>query len=308
MKKLDSMIAGVLGRGVRKMICCLPWNRLNGLGAGAGRAGYFISREKRAIALSNLETAFGGKMKEPRAREVAIKSFENMGRSLCEVFAAAKLGPSGLKEIISVEGVENLAKAAGGGRGVIGFSAHLGNFALLGPRLALEGYGFNYILRFPESSRLNAYARMFAGNITYLAGLLGVGLISANGRKESVKQSLRSLRSEEIVCILGDQNKVDGVWIDFFGKPAGTADGPVVLAMRTGASIVPMFARRNWDGRQTVVVEPEFELDITGDYGRDVLFNTERLARIVESLVSAQPEQWWWIQRRWKAAGRRNVS
>ena len=108
-------------------------------------------------------------------------------------------------------------------------------------------------------------------------------------------------RQNEIVCILGDQREVHGgVFVDFFNHPAGTATGPVILAMRTGAGIVPMFSLRESGGKHVVVIEPVFELSSTGNREEDIRANTLRLSRIIESYVRRFPAQWLWLHQRWK--------
>ncbi len=305
MKKADFLTEKILEPWIKNLIELLPWGRLLRLGSLLGIAGYLVSGN-RLTALSNLEIAFGKTMNRRRARQITLKTFQDMGRSMFEVFSAARLKPDEIKEMVPIEGAKNLEKVLSRGKGVVGFSGHLGNFALIGPRMAVSGYSFNYILRFPESRIMNSYAEMFSRLIRYLACRLKVGLIPANNKVVCVRQSLRRLKSNEIVCILGDQNKVDGIRVDFFGRPAGTAEGPVVLAMKSGAGIVPMFSFRKPCGAQYLVIEPEFKLDVSGDYNRDVFLNTARLSRMIEARVSAQPEQWWWTQRRWRTAEIKN--
>ncbi len=300
MKILEDFVTALPTLAMRTIMETLPWRACDPVGAFLGRAAYAVEGNKRKIALSNLRFVFGEELPEDRIRKIALTSFEGMGQMFCETIVSPKLGGSKLKKIMPVTGEEHLSKALSAGRGVVGFSAHLGNFALIGPRLAAAGHPFNYIIKFPHSRHVSIHRKSSEKLISFLADRLGVGLIPSNNVVQSIRQSIARLKQNEIVCILGDQKKVDGLWIDFFGKKAGTAQGPVVLALKTGAPIIPMFAFRSDNGSQSLVIKPEFKLEVSGDFDRDVLLNTTRLTQMLEKLVSENPEQWWWLQRRWK--------
>ncbi len=59
-----------------------------------------------------------------------------------------------------------------------------------------------------------------------------------------------------MVGILLDQNatRAEGVFVPFFGSPASTSKGLALLALRTGAPVVPVFLRREPDGRHCMDV------------------------------------------------------
>lgn len=274
---------------VKKASDALPWRAAASLGAFLGGAAYILPSRQKRVALANLEAAFG----RGGYSGIASEAFRNLGKGLCETLASGRLSPRDIDRLVSVRGEGHLIKASSRGRGVIGVSAHLGNFTFIGIRLAAAGYRFNYIFRYPTLGLL-------ADEVRLLGDRHGVGFIPALPRKEAARQAIKSLRKNEIVCILADQNEMHGVDVDFFNRPAATAAGPVVLAMRTGASIVPMFALREGDDRHTVVVEPEFKLALTGSYASDVRANTERLNRVIEKYVRRYPGQWWWMHRRWR--------
>jgi len=122
------------------------------------------------------------------------------------------------------------------------------------------------------------------------------------GRKEAPKKVLRALRSGGAVGIVGDQNvRRGGVFVDFFGKPAATARGTALFALRTGAPVFLGMATRlpGFPQRYRVTFEP-VEFVPTGDMERDVLSLTEAHTRHLENHVRRAPEQYFWQHRRWK--------
>ncbi len=298
---MSKIIYGVAAASVfcvKKATDILRWGGAVSLGAFLGRAGYLLPSRQKRIAFENLEKVFGNRCAADYAW-IAAESFENMGKGFFEALASGRLSEGRVKSLVAVSGEEHLSAALDKGRGVIGVSAHMGNFTFIGIKLAADGYRFNYVFKYPK-------LRFLADVIRLLGEHHKVGFIPALPRRESARKAIKSLRKNEIVCILCDQHAPGGVRVEFFNEPASTAAGPVVLAIRTGAAIVPMFSRRTAAGRHEVVIEPEFELDAAGDYAADILNNTRRLNEIIERRVRAHPSQWWWVHRRWKPVRRMN--
>ena len=294
MTKIENYASAFAVWSLLRVIGCLPWKGVQILGRLLGEFAYLSSRKYRRITLSNLKLAFGTGKEKSQLVGIARETYVNLGKGFCEGAGFVRFSPSGMRKLVKLNGKENLDLALESGKGVIAFSAHLGNFVLMGMRLAAEGYPFSFILRDPESEQV---ARIFRR----VTGQTGIGIISAMPRKKAVAESLKHLRQNRIVCILGDQREFHGgVSVDFFGHPAGTATGPVVLAMRTGASIVPMFSVREPGDSHMVVIEPAFGLVLSGDKEKDTYVNTAMLSRIVEGYVALYPSQWFWLHERWK--------
>jgi KDO2-lipid IV(A) lauroyltransferase len=130
---------------------------------------------------------------------------------------------------------------------------------------------------------------------------LGVGFIDGGERRQATQQSLRQLRKGGIVYIVVDQNPpYPDIIVDFFGYPVPSFKGPVVLAMRTGAHILPAFIVYDKGWRQTIVIGKPLPLEITGESERDIAHNLSRLMKLIEGYIEQYPEQWWWWHRRWK--------
>jgi KDO2-lipid IV(A) lauroyltransferase len=117
---------------------------------------------------------------------------------------------------------------------------------------------------------------------------------------------VQALFRGESVGILMDQNITwkEGVFVDFFGRPACTALAPALLALRTDASVLPAAIVRCGRDRHTILVEKEIPLIRTGHLRADVVANTASFTRAIEALVRKAPAQWLWVHRRWKTQPR----
>jgi KDO2-lipid IV(A) lauroyltransferase len=123
----------------------------------------------------------------------------------------------------------------------------------------------------------------------------GVELIT---RRRGLREILDALRQGRLVGILLDQNvsRGQGAFVPFFGVPASTSRSLAVIALRTGAPVLPVFIRRQPDGRHRVEIEPALAAPPDGD----VVAFTASFNGAIEAAIRKAPEQWFWLHRRWK--------
>jgi len=259
----------------------------------ANLADIFLGRRKR-IAMANLRLVFGARKNAEEINAIYRECLTRTVTSFVEIMKFVYLPPIVAKALVEIVGKERLDAAIKQGNGIIIAGLHLGNFPMLAAKLALEGYPIEVIIKKPRNKYLaQIYTRMTAS--------IGVGFIDGGKRKEAAQQSLRQLRSGGIVYIVIDQNPpYPDIMVDFFGYAVPSFKGPVVLAMRTGATILPAFIVYDNGWRQKIFIEKPFVLETTGDQDRDVAHNLARLMKLIEGYIERYPEQWWWWHRRWK--------
>ncbi|MFA5146128.1 MAG: lysophospholipid acyltransferase family protein [Candidatus Omnitrophota bacterium] len=256
-----------------------------------GRAAFFVLVKYRAIAIENLERAFGAGKTKREVRRIARQVFENLCKNGIELVNLPKMSRSDIDRIVRVENIDVIDSALRENKGIVVLTGHIGNWDLLAVTIRVKGYQGVVIgkrIYFEKYDRfLNGLRKKHDVRIIY--------------RDESPKKILRALKDNWIVGILGDQDvdSVDGVFVDFFGRRAYTPAGPVLLAKASGAALIPAFIiRRN--GCHTLVIEKPIELADTGDKKADLVTNTQRWSDVVETYIRRYPEQWVWIHRRWK--------
>lgn len=264
---------------------------------------YLIAKKQRNIALDSLRTAFGSENEktEGEIRLIAKDCFRFIGKSGFELMYLME-NTSLLKGKVSFEHKEYLDAALSQGKGVILVSAHFGNFPLMLCKLSLEGYKVSGIMRFMRDEKAE---RVFYKK----RAKMGVKTIYSKPQKQCVESSIRVLRNNEVLFIPIDQNfgAGGGVFVDFFGTKAATATGPVVLALRTKAAILPAFIVRQQDDTHKIIFEPQLNLQETEDYSRTLLINIQNLTGIIESYIRKYPAEWGWIHRRWKSRPQQQV-
>ena len=262
------------------------------LGAFFGRIAYYILPRERKKTLEHLRTAFGDEKSEKEIRAIARRLFSNLGRNALEWINSGKIDRNWLIRHIIPEGCENIDKAHSRGKGVIFLISHFGNWELMGFYLAQTGYAGTTIAKRFYIEPLNKL----------LVKMRTDKNVSVVYSDESPKKILRVLKNNGYIGILGDQDVriADGVFVDFFGKPAYTPIAPVRIAEKTGAAIMPVFLIRDKANRFRFIAEKEIELVSTGDETKDLVVNTARWTKLVESYIKRYPDHWVWMHRRWK--------
>jgi KDO2-lipid IV(A) lauroyltransferase len=94
----------------------------------------------------------------------------------------------------------------------------------------------------------------------------------------------------------------DGIFVDFFGRPAATTTVVAALAVKTGCALIPCHTEIGLRGRYRMIYDPPLAWSPSGDRQADIVQLTQELTRHIEVWVRRVPEQWLWIHRRWKTA------
>jgi KDO2-lipid IV(A) lauroyltransferase len=284
------------------IIGALPRKLSVRVGKSIGRLGYRLAGGLRRVALRNLEIAFPEKSSAER-ESIAIASFESLGRVLGELAHFPTATPEELSRLIEFRWESETSPKSPerqafeveheNGRGMLLIGPHLGNWEMGVFAYSAFRETLTYLARPLDNPKIEDFTvrlRSRFGN-------------RAINKSNSVTEAMKILRSGGILGVLPDVNVLhrDGVFVPFFGVPACTTSGVAMMAMRTGAMIVPMCCV--WDEEQQKyivhygkLIEPMS----TGDRHRDVLETTAAFTAEMEKFVRAYPEQWLWIHKRWK--------
>ena len=266
------------------------------LSAAAADLGFYLFHGFRKRSIQNLTLALGDQL-DSREIPAMVRSYlRNFFRAFVEIGFAFEASPEQIQTEIPVRGREHLEAALAKEKGAIALSAHLGNFFLLGTRLAAEGYP-TYVLvntsRDERLAQLRAQYRLKIGQKT----------IHARPRQQASRELVQVLRRNEVAIVIADEYRSGrGIYVPFFGRTVIARRGPATLALRTGAAVVPSYLVRDPSGELRLIIEPEIELSRTGDIKTDVMENTLRFTQWVERTVRSYPNQWNWMTVHWQQA------
>jgi len=105
---------------------------------------------------------------------------------------------------------------------------------------------------------------------------------------------LQALRNNDIVAMIGDRDFFNtGRPVTFLGRRRTMPTGPVLLAMLSGAALIPVFVLARPDGTYAGVLESPVPMDTDGDRTAAIDRNLARLARVFERYIRQHPDQWY---------------
>lgn len=281
-----------IARALLAAFSVLPLRFALALGAGFGRIGYFFLGKLRRRGEKNLQIAFP-ELSEIQRRRLLQGFFKNLGRQLGLFSHFQKESSNKLREIIHPEGLDYLDEARQNKRGVILFTGHIGAWELSSFALSLFERPLSFLVRRIDNPKVEALIdsiRTRYGNRTI-------------DKRSAAREMLQIMQAGDTLGILVDLNthEREGIFVDFFGIPASTTFVLAKLALRTGATVLPVFAP--WDEQKRrflLKIDQPLVINRTGDEQADVQLLTQQFTSVVEDFVRRYPDQWLWIHRRWR--------
>lgn len=257
-----------------------------------GRLVYYFTANSRKRVQKHLTMVYGKEKTPAEIHQLSKDVFKMLGRNTGDLIQAFNVNTlEAYQKIRVIKGAEYLENAYNKGKGVVLLTAHLGPFEYIGTELSVRGYKPLIVGTKLKDDRLN---NMLQGQ----RNKLGATLVE---RGKDTLKLVKNLKMGGTMIILNDQDtKVKSVFIDFLGIPAATPIGPTIMAMKTGALVVPMFTHLRDDFKLQVDCYPEIEMVNTGNEEQDVITNTQRLSEACEQQIRKYPSQWVWMHERWK--------
>lgn len=222
-------------------------------------------------------------MAQARRDEIALHALDNAGRTLMENYSTAEFTARQSQIIPTGPGLDALEAASAQGRPVILVSGHFGNYEAARACLVAQGFTIGGLYRPMTNPYFNAH---------YIRTMEAFGGPVFPQGRAGTAGFVKHLRAGGLLVLLFDQ-RADGESIDFLGKPAKTALSAAQLALRYDAELIPFYATRQPDGLSfSVELEPPVAATTASQMTID-------LTRSLEARVQANPDQWFWIHRRW---------
>lgn len=283
-----------LCRAVFALVATLPLTLVFRLGQCLGLVAHALCWPYRRLAQRNLALAFAGEKSPAEVRRLTRAHFVTLGANLLSGVRATRLDLDELRAVATVENLDVLQAALDRGRGVVLVLSHLGCWELFAQLCQfLPQYRWGTVYQPLRNPSLEGYLRG-------LRAARGVQLFS---RRDGFGAPADFLRAGGALGVLVDQHAGDGgVWTPFFGRLASTSPLAALLALRTGAELVPVAvhtitgAAPGPAARWRVVISPPME----GSPGEDAEQLTLRINAAVETQVRAAPADWFWVHNRWK--------
>jgi len=243
----------------------------------------------------NLRRVVGPGVGEDDLRALTRAGMRSYARYWLEVFRLPVMSPERIVSGARTVNVEALHAAHQAGRGVIVALPHTGNWDHAGAWAVQIGMPFTTV-----AERLEP-AAVFDRFVAYREGLGMEVLALTGGPRPPFEVLAERLRAGRLVCLLGDRDLSDrGIEVDFFDGRTRMPPGPALLALRTGAPLLPVslwYEGRDWGIR----IHDQVAVPATGKVGGKVAAMTQQVADAFAEGIAAHPQDWHMLQRLWLA-------
>jgi len=242
---------------------------------------FYVVPVRKKTAISNIRNSL--KVSISEAKKIAKKAYMNFFKGIFEIINLEKLDKVRISKIAEFNNFFLLEDAIKKGRGVIFCTIHLGGFYFIGYALKRVGITVNYILKKQRNLKVFEILKK---------RFLDIG-IKYTVLQKVPKNIFRALNSGDVVIFQCDQDAgKTGVFVDFFGRPASTPQGPALFHKSLKVPIILaycVYENKKYKINCKLYDNPEKEVEeIVFDY-----------TKFFEDVIRKYPDQYFWLHKRW---------
>jgi lauroyl/myristoyl acyltransferase len=262
----------------------LPAPLTRGLARGLAGLGHWVLKKKVQQSVSLVQERLG--CDELVAQRVIRESFQNFAKNWLVQVCPQKIIPS--YELCD-HGLTRIHENMKAGQGTIIAAMHMGLWESVPLFCKKQGIPLAVVVAVqhnPLCDKVFNDARSAGGYHYILHNRLGV------------RHLLKYLKKGGVVVILSDVDVAEhGIPVPFLGKMASTPSWPAELALRTGADLCLGY-NVILEQKLHYHLEPLVLADASEDHNATQL--STHMNDEMSKVVQKYPEQWFWMQRRWK--------
>lgn len=217
--------------------------------------------------------------------------YASYGRYYGESFRLPTVGADELDARLTYEGLEHVERALAKGIGPLLCLPHLGSWEWSAYWLTrVRGVPVTAVVERIEPPALFDWFVSFRESIGMQIVPLG---------PEAGRATVAAVKAGRVIALLCDRDiGRGGVEVEFFGERTTLPSGPAVLALRTGAPLLPTAVYDDGPNHHAVV-RPPLPAERRGAFRDDVARVTQALAVELEALIRRAPAQWHLMQPNW---------
>jgi KDO2-lipid IV(A) lauroyltransferase len=275
-----------LGLAVIWLLHFLPLRLLAPLGRALGLAFYALGRERREVALTNIELCFP-QWSEAERRRLARRHFQAFGRGVVEHSILWWSSKGRVQRLVRIEGLEHWRAVAD--RPVIWLAPHFVGLDMGGIRLGSE---YRVVSVYSHQKDREFDAVLYRGRTRFVTPEL-------YSRQQGIRPVVKAMRQGLPFYYLPDMDfgERDSIFVPFFGVPAATITGLARIARLADAVVVPAVTRQlPGTGGYALTFYPAWRDFPSDDDERDA----RRMNAFIEERVREMPEQYFWLHKRFK--------
>ena len=275
-----------------EFIMLFSYDTIQKIGYYGGKLGFKLAKKTRARAVTQIK--FHLKLNDADANKLACENLIRLAQGVCEFCWTRRAMREGIENFIRLEDEERLREMYSRGKGILLFTAHMGNWEWMAALVHSKGYKIGAVgksLTRPGLTQLIMTLRAEFGMKVY-----------ARESNADLRTAVRDVsRDSYMLALLMDQDEgKHGFPVRFFNYVTSAPKGVAMFAKLTDAPILPVFAVKE-NGRYVIKLMDELE------YNRAELDElaqwrmTQNVTSTIETAIRQYPADWSWIQNRWKS-------
>lgn len=271
-----------------RLISFLPFCVIQKIADAVGTLAYYAVKPRRKVGETNLAKCFPEWSRDKRTA-VLKQHFRHMAKLMLEYGLYWYAPADRLRALVHYQDKHHLDDALAAGEKVILLYPHFTAFEM-------AVYTLNQDV--PLTS-MYSHQKNQALDQQILKGRHRYDNVFLIGRTEGLRAIIKQLRKSDAPFLyLPDQDfgRNDSIFVNFFGIPTATITGLSRIAGMTRAKVIPAIPTRNKDNTVTLRFYPAWE-NFPSD---DVEADTQRMNDFIEERVREQPEQYFWLHKRFK--------
>ena len=263
---------------------------------------YLLMRKTRANVRKNVEGISRGRWSNGKIDVITRKTFQNYGQYLLDYMVMHRLPPSNKEKWVEEEvGGHYMIEALRRGKGVICITPHLGNWEIGGLLFSFRG-GKLSVLTLDERDR---DTKSFREEMRKSRKIKNLYIDPKDDSPMAILDVVKVLRQNEIVAMLGDRIESQKTMIlEFFGRETLFPIEVGVIAMATGAAVLPVFVVMERSRKYRGIIEAPIYFDCPTREDREATLRKgmETLINKFEAYIEKYPDQWYNFYSYWYEA------
>jgi phosphatidylinositol dimannoside acyltransferase len=278
-------------RGAFAIAQVLPGSVIDVLAPGVAGLAALRPGDQRAMVERHqrrVDPGLGGAELQRRVREV----FRSYGRYYGESFRLPTIGAEELERGITLEGFEHVEESLARGVGPMLVLPHLGSWEWC-------AYWLTRVRKVPVTAVVERVEppALFDWFVEFRERI-GMEIVPLG--PDAGRSIVKAIKQARVIALLCDRDiGGGGTEVTFFGETTTLPAGPAVLALRTGAPLIPTGVYDQGGGHHHAILRPPIPAERRGSFRDDVARITQAMAYDLEGLIRRAPEQWHLLQPNW---------
>lgn len=290
--RIKHVVEYVFIRAIAGLVNVLPYRVALFIGWKCAVFAFYVVRFRRAEADRRIQEVFGDRFTAQERRRIAWLSLRNVMFTAVDIMRTPFITREQLSKISDYDQAIALLMAHHEtGRGGVFALPHMGAWELPGRAMTLRGVPFFSVAGKQRNPLFDYYL-----NTTREKSGMPILMRGAS----TLKDIIRRLKAGQMLAILPDvRMRTEAVKVRFLGKEANIGGGMAMFARHANVPIFPVIVTRVGWAKHVAHIYPPVWSDPVLDKESDIRQMSQKVMDIVSEAIMAQPEQWFWYNKRW---------